>query len=78
MKTTISIPDEKLKQTDALAKRLNLSRSALLLAALEEFLHKRNETEITRQLDRVYSDNPSQLDSIVNEMQLRSLPKEDW
>ena len=47
MKTAISLPDDVFAASDALAKRLGLSRSALIAAALTEFLAKHRTSKIS-------------------------------
>ena len=34
--------------------------------------------KVTEALNRVYDEEPSQLDNAIAQMQWRSLPKEDW
>ena len=55
MKTAISLPDDVFAASDALAKRLGLSRSARFVAALTEFFENHRTSEITERLDAVYS-----------------------
>jgi metal-responsive CopG/Arc/MetJ family transcriptional regulator len=47
MKTAISLPDRLFDEAEAIAKELGLSRSKLIQTALEEFLRKRREAQIT-------------------------------
>jgi metal-responsive CopG/Arc/MetJ family transcriptional regulator len=47
MKTAISLPDHLFEEAEAAAKDLGLSRSKLIQTALEEFLKKRREAQIT-------------------------------
>lgn len=47
MKTAISLPDPLFEEAEAAAKDLGMSRSKLIQTALEEFLRKRDEAEIT-------------------------------
>ncbi len=53
MKTAISLPDDVFRELDACAKRLELSRSGLVLAATREFLARhRGEPNATEAWNR--------------------------
>lgn len=47
MKTAISLPDHLFGEAEAAARELGLSRSKLIQTALEEFLRKRRDAQIT-------------------------------
>jgi predicted transcriptional regulator len=47
MKTAISLPDHLFDEAEATAKELGLSRSKLIQTALEHFLRRRREAQIT-------------------------------
>jgi predicted transcriptional regulator len=47
MKTAISLPDHLFDEAEAAAKDLGMSRSRLIQTALEAFLKKRREAQIT-------------------------------
>jgi len=47
MKTAISLPSHLFEEAEAAAKDLGMSRSKLIQTALEEFLKKRREAQIT-------------------------------
>jgi metal-responsive CopG/Arc/MetJ family transcriptional regulator len=78
MKTAISIPDKIFRSADALAKRLGVSRSELYATAVNEFLAKHRSRDVTARLDEVYSEENSSMPSGLTQMQVRSLPHEDW
>jgi metal-responsive CopG/Arc/MetJ family transcriptional regulator len=78
MKTAISLPDSIFTEAEALAKQLGLSRSELYSKALQAYLSKYNRQQILSQLNRVYSEESSDLDPMFTTMQLMSLPREDW
>ena len=78
MKTAISIPDKIFRSADALAKRLGVSRSELYATAVNEFLLKHRSRHVTARLDEVYSEEDSAVPSSLAQMQVRSLPHEDW
>ena len=78
MKTVISLPDSVFEEAEALAKELGVSRSELYTQALIAHLRKYNRNQIFNKLDRVYSEESSQLDPVLAKMQFMSLPREDW
>lgn len=78
MKTAISVPDPVFEAAEELAKRLGISRSQLYTTALTRYLDSLNDEAVTQALNEVYSDSPDTLDSALLQMQLQSLPLEDW
>ena len=61
MKTAISLPDPLFEEAEAAAKDLGLSRSKLIQTALEEFLRRRREDEVTRRINESYAKSPPEL-----------------
>ena len=57
MKTAVSIPDEIYLEAEEAARNLGISRSALYLNALTDYLKKNNRKEITQKLNEVYNDD---------------------
>ena len=78
MKTAVSVPDELFQAGERAADRLGLSRSGLYSKALQEYLARHDDEEITRRLDEVYAHEPSALDPAMSRLAARSLPKESW
>ncbi|HKP74780.1 MAG TPA: hypothetical protein VJT67_04520 [Longimicrobiaceae bacterium] len=78
MRTKISVPDDLFTAADALAARLGISRNDLYARALEMYIAKHNESEITARLDRVYGTEPSWLDEALRRVQQKSLAPESW
>jgi metal-responsive CopG/Arc/MetJ family transcriptional regulator len=78
MKTAISLPDSVFEEAEALAEQLGLSRSELYTKALQAYLRKYNRNQMLNKLNQVYSEEPSELDSVMARMQFMSLPHEDW
>jgi metal-responsive CopG/Arc/MetJ family transcriptional regulator len=78
MKTAISLPDDLFRNAEAAARKLKMSRSQLYAAALSEFLARRQSGKITQRLNEVYSQEPANVDSILNSAQLRSIDRENW
>jgi len=52
MKISISLPDPMLKEADAAARKLKVSRSRLIQIALREFLQQRRDDAITESINR--------------------------
>ena len=78
MKTAISIPDDLFAMADQLAARFGVSRSELYVRALREYVAEHHYDGVTERLNAVYDQEPSGLDSALMELQVRSLPAEDW
>lgn len=78
MKTAISIPDDLFATAEQLAARVGMSRSKLYVTALREYVAAHHSDNITERLNAIYDDEPSRLDTSLMELQVRSLPREDW
>ena len=52
MKTAVSLPDPLFDAAEAAAKHLGVSRSKLIQIALEEYLNRRRDEELTAQINR--------------------------
>ncbi|MFB2937080.1 hypothetical protein ACE1B6_17665 [Aerosakkonemataceae cyanobacterium BLCC-F154] len=78
MKTAISLPDSVFQEAEALAKKLGLSRSELYTKALQAYLQKYNRNQLLNKLNKVYSEESSELDPLLAKMQFISLQREDW
>jgi metal-responsive CopG/Arc/MetJ family transcriptional regulator len=70
MKTAISIPEDVFQSAEALVKRLGMSRSQLYTAAINEYLNRRQDRQITTILDSIYEEEDSSLPSGI--IRLRS------
>jgi len=57
MKTAISLPDKVYFAAEETARYLGISRSALYLNALTEYLKTNNRQKITQKLNEVYNDD---------------------
>jgi metal-responsive CopG/Arc/MetJ family transcriptional regulator len=78
MKTAISVPDDVFQAGERLAQRLGLSRSGLYAKALQDFLARHDDDEITRRLNDLYQQESSAIDPAISRIAARSLPKESW
>ena len=78
MRTTISLPDDLFESADALAERLEVSRSRLYGLALAEFVAKHRHAETTAKLDEVYAREPGSVEADVRSAQARSVAERHW
>ena len=78
MKTAISIPDPVFEAAEELAKRLGISRSQLYSVAVSSYLDNHRADEVTSALNEVYADYEAAVDPLLDQLQVRELPKEDW
>lgn len=78
MKTAVSLPDNLFRKADKLAKKLKLSRSGLVAAALEEFIIRQRDEEITQSLNRVCAEVDTRLPPDLRRAAIRTLRREPW
>lgn len=78
MKTAISLPDSIFEEAESLARQIGVSRSELYTNALKAYLRKYNRDQILSKLNQIYSEESSELDSVLAKIQFMSLPSESW
>lgn len=78
MKTAISLPDDLFASANSLARRLGLSRSALVAAALSEFIAKHRGAKVSERLDAVYAAEDGQIDAPTAAAQRRVIRRSEW
>lgn len=78
MKTAISLPDTVFEAAEQIARRLGISRSELYARAVAAFVAEHNDEDITAQLNQVYVAEDSTVDGVVMQLQVLSLPQEEW
>lgn len=78
MKTAVSLPDPLFKEAEAAAKDLGLSRSKLIQTALEEFLKRRRDEEVTAALNRSLAKHPDEIDPFVQQLALEVMMRTEW
>lgn len=78
MKTAISVPDDVFQLSERLAKKLQISRSAVFAMGVKRLGEEFDDEEITRNLDAFYGKNRAELDPVIVQMAVLSLPKEEW
>jgi metal-responsive CopG/Arc/MetJ family transcriptional regulator len=78
MKTAISIPDPIFQAAELFANHFGISRSELYAKAIEEYIASRRFMNVTEALNKIYGDEPSNLDDELYSMQIKSIPHEEW
>jgi metal-responsive CopG/Arc/MetJ family transcriptional regulator len=80
MKTAISVDDQLISEADNAAREMGLSRSRLIATALEAYLRKRRQDEITARLNEVYAVPDPEDARIVKAIKakFRSAIKDSW
>lgn len=80
MKTAISLDDQLLSEADSAAREMGLSRSRLIATALEAYLRRRRQDEITARLNEVYAEpDPAEARTLkLMKAKFRSTIKESW
>ena len=78
MKTSITVPDSIVRAADAIANDQGISRSAFFRRAIETYIASLQPDRVRKDLDAVYTDEPSEVDDLLARMQWASLTKEDW
>ena len=79
MEAAISIPDPIFEEAERLARRLGLSLSELYSQAVDAYLEVyREDAAVTEALNRVYAEESSAPDPVLTQLQMASLPKEEW
>ena len=78
MKTAISVPDGLFKEADQLADRMGVSRSELYATAVQEYLARHRQQDVTARLNEVYSQEASVLAPELQAAQARSVAKAQW
>ena len=78
MKTAISVPDPVFEAAEETAARLGMSRSELYTKAVQIFVEQHGRERVREALEAVYGSQESGLDPVLAQMQLMSLPKEEW
>lgn len=78
MKTAVSVPDKLFRKAEAAARRLRVSRSRLYATAIEEFLQRERDADVTNRLNEVYSKHTAKVDAALLRAQSRSIDREAW
>ena len=65
MKTAISLPEPLFEAAEKLAKRMQLSRSALYARAVEDFVRKNDQDDVTNRINRVLAEALQERDPLI-------------
>ena len=74
----ISLPDYVSQTAEQYASRLGISPGEFYAAAIASYVRELHKDDVTRALDHVYSQESFAVDPVLMQMQLASLPSEDW
>lgn len=78
MKTAISLPDDLFDDAEALARKLDVSRSRLIALALAEYVARHRAGRVTERLDAVYGAEEGKRDTTARSTGHRTLRRADW
>ena len=80
MKTPISILDHFFEAAVRLARRLCIRRGELQSPAASQIADENQVLSVRERLDAVYAADPesSQIDPVMTQLQIQSLPEGDW
>ncbi len=74
----ISVPDYISQTAEQYASRLGISSSEFYAAAVANYVRELQKDDVTHALNQVYSQESSAVDPVIMQMQIASLPNEDW
>ena len=69
---------EVIMAAEGLAHRLGISRSELYSKAIAEYMDAHKNQNVTKVLNEIYGEESSSLDEVLDAMQSRSIPEEEW
>jgi predicted transcriptional regulator len=78
MKTAVSLSDDLFKRAESAARKLGVSRSKLYANAIADFLERHQSSDVTAQLNRVYSRERARVDPLLHRAQVSSWESEEW
>ena len=78
MAIEITIPKPTSEAAERLAHKMDISLSELYTAALAAYVATHQKDEVTGLLDRIYSTEPSTLESELVRLQSASIGREVW
>ncbi len=74
----MSVPDYISQTAAQYATKLGVSPGEFYAAAVAAYVRELQKDDVTRRLDQVYAQESSSVDPVMMQMQLASLPSEDW
>jgi len=74
----LSLPDYVSQTAEQYARRLGVSPDEFYAAAVASYVRELQKDDVTRALDQVYARESSTVDPVLMQMQIATLPNEDW
>ena len=77
----IKIPDDVYRAAKSWAEKRGVTVGEFIIETIRASVQPNigmTDEEVTETLNRIYSENPSEPDPVLSELQWRSLDKEDW
>ena len=74
----LSLPDYVSQTAEKYARRLGISPDEFYAAAVASYVRKLQKDNVTQALNQVYAQESFAVDPVLMQMQIASLPNEDW
>ena len=74
----LSLPDYVSQTAEQYARRLGVSPDEFYAAAVASYVRALQKDSVTQALNQVYTQESSAVDPVLMQMQIASLPNEDW
>ena len=74
----LSLPDYVSQTAEQYARRLGVSPDEFYAAAVASYVRALQKDNVTLALNQVYTQESSAVDPVLMQMQIASLPNEDW
>jgi metal-responsive CopG/Arc/MetJ family transcriptional regulator len=78
MKISVSLLDGLVKEADAVARKLRVSRSTLIQTALREFLTRGRDEKVTAALNRSLAKHPHEIDPFLQQLVIEAMKRIEW
>jgi len=78
MDMAITLDNNLFKEAEREAEQLDVSISEFCSLAVKEFIKNRKKSEITKQINNIYSKYKAEIDADILQAQYDLLDKEDW
>lgn len=78
MKTAISVPDDVFELSEKLAKKLKVSRSQVYAMGIRKLAEENDREAMIAKINEICEKVDTSLDPVLMQMQILSLPKDEW
>lgn len=78
MKTAVSVPDDVFQGAERLAERMKKSRSQLYSEAIQQYVARHSQEEVTEAMNRVCEEVGATTDGFVSLAARRVLERSEW